>query len=103
MTNFANGQYNISYFKSGSEDVQRGTMQVDNKTVSDETFFNSVFAIVDDTVSQNVYVVEQLTFSQEGTVDIVASEHPCFTDDDSRPLQSKLVDAILGKDNFTIF
>ncbi len=103
LTNFANGQYNISYFKSGSEDVQRGTMQVDNKTVSDETFFNSVFAIVDDTVSQNVYVVEQLTFSQEGTVDIVASEHPCFTDNDSQPLQSKLVDAILSKDNFTIF
>ena len=42
-------------------------------------------------VSQNIYVVEQLTFSQEGTVDIVASEHPC--DDRDRSL---LVQGITG-------
>ena len=72
-------------------------MTVSNKTVSESTFASSVFAMIDDSVSQNVYVVEQLTFSQEGTVDIVASEHPCFSDG-----RSKLVNAILF-DSFKIF
>jgi hypothetical protein len=44
-----------------------------------------------------VYVIEQLTFSQEGTVDIVASEHPC--DDDRRSL---LVAAMLNFDEVEI-
>ena len=40
-----------------------------------------MFTINDpDKVSENIYVVEQLTFSEEGTVDIVASEHPCTTE-----------------------
>jgi len=91
LTDFADGQYKVSYFKADSEDVQDGVMTVSNKTVSESTFANSVFAMIDDNVSQNVYVVEQLTFSQEGTVDIVASEHPCFPDG-----RSKLVDAIVN-------
>ena len=97
LTDFADGQYKVSYFKADSEDVQDGVMTVSNKTVSESTFANSVFAMIDDSVSQNVYVVEQLTFSQEGTVDIVASEHPCFSDG-----SSKLVDAIVNG-SFKIF
>ena len=97
LTDFADGQYRVSYFKADSEDVQDGVMTVSNKTVSESTFASSVFAMIDDSVSQNVYVVEQLTFSQEGTVDIVASEHPCFSDG-----RSKLVNAILF-DSFKIF
>jgi hypothetical protein len=59
-------------------------MSVSGGRVSDPTFHDSVFTVLDLKVSQNVYVVEQLTFSQEGTVDIVASEHPC--DDSGRSL-----------------
>jgi len=35
-------------------------------------------------VSENIYIVEQLTFSQDGIVDIVASEHPCNDDGTSK-------------------
>lgn len=91
LTDFADGQYTVSYFNAASEDVQEGVMTISNKTVSESAFANSVFSMIDDSVSQNVYVVEQLTFSQEGTVDIVASEHPCFSDG-----RSKLVDAIVN-------
>ncbi len=83
------GQYSVSFFKTDSNDTEDAVMQVSNSIVSDSTFHNSVFTIKNEKVSQNVYVVEQLTFSQEGTVDIVASEHPC--DDDGVSELAKLV------------
>ena len=64
-------------------------MEVSNGRVSDSTFHDSVFTVKNERVSQNIYVVEQLTFSQEGTVDIVASEHPC--DDDGVSELAKLI------------
>jgi len=84
------GQYNVTFFKSGSEDVETGIMTVSNNHVQDSTFQGSVFTVNESSTSQKVYVVEQLTFSEEGTVDIVASEHPC--DDDGK---SKLVQSVL--------
>ena len=48
--------------------------------------------------SQNIYMVEQLTFSQEGTVDIVASEYPC--DDDERSL---LAQQVVRSDLFEVY
>ena len=55
-------------------------MQVSGGRVADSRFHDSVFTIQTNNRSENVYVVEQLTFSQEGTVDIVASEHNCDSD-----------------------
>ena len=89
VSELADDTYNVSYFKTGSEDVEEGTMQVSGGVVADSTFHDTVFTIKNTTVSQNVYVVEQLTFSQEGTVDIVASEHPC--DDDGVSELAKLI------------
>ena len=66
-------------------------MQVSGGQVADSKFHDSVFTIRDEKVAQNIYVVEQLTFSQEGTVDIVASEHPCDSDEVSE-LAKLLVD-----------
>lgn len=83
------GQYVVDYFATDSDDIERDTMEVTNGVVTATQFHSSVFTLVNETVSQNIYVVEQLTFSQEGTVDIVASEHPC--DDEGRSL---LVDSI---------
>ena len=81
----ADGQYNVFYYTSdGETDVRDGTMTVSGGKVTEATFHDSVFTLNDATVSENVYVVEQLTFSQEGTVDIVASEHPCKTVGDTR-------------------
>ena len=93
----ADGTYNVTYYSENSEDVNEGEMPISNGQVSDSTFHNSVFTIQDLTVSQNVYIVEQLTFSQEGTVDIVASEHPC--DDDG---VSKLAKLVTDLNSFTV-
>ena len=83
------GQYVVDYFATDSDDIERDTMEVTNGVVTATQFHSSVFTLVNETVSRNIYVVEQLTFSQEGTVDIVASERPC--DDKDRSL---LVDFI---------
>ncbi len=80
----SDGQYDVSYFQADSEDVQSGTINVSNGVVADSAFHDSIFTLTNPEVSQNVYVVEQLTFSQEGTVDIVASEHPCNDDGSSK-------------------
>ena len=89
LQDMPDGQYEVFFFKADSQDVEEAIMQVNNGIVSDATFYNTVFSVKNETVSQNVYVVEQLTFSQEGTVDIVASEHPC--DDDGSSKLAKLI------------
>jgi hypothetical protein len=97
VSDLADGQYQVSFFRSDSEDVEDGLMSVSNGRVQESKFHDSVFSLKNDTVSRNIYVVEQLTFSEQGTVDIVASEHPC--DDDDR---SELA-SLLTSDSFRIF
>ena len=97
VSDLADGQYQVSYFKSNSEDVEEGLMTVSNGRVTESKFHDSVFSLKNDTVSRNIYVVEQLTFSEQGTVDIVASEHRC--DDDDRSELASLVTS----DSFRVF
>ena len=75
------GFYNVLYYSPASDDVVSGSMQVTNMTTSDSTFFNTIFTIESTVISQNIYLVEQLTLDQDNTVSIVASEFPC--DDNS--------------------
>jgi hypothetical protein len=89
--------YTVSYFKTGSDDVKEGKMTISDGVVEEDTFHDIVFTILGSTVSQNIYVVEQLTFSQEGTVDIVASEHPCDADG-----RSKIAAFVFGADGVNI-
>ena len=98
VVDLADGMYNVDYYKGGSDDVQTDkNMRIANGTVSATEFHGAVFSVRNTTVYKNVYVIEQLTFSQEGTVDIVASEHPC--DDDRKSL---LVAAMLNTDEVSI-
>lgn len=75
----ANGSYSISYYKTGSNIVQTGTITVSNGTVSNSAFWGSVFTLTSQSTSSNVYLVEQLSLDAEGMVEIVASEFPCTT------------------------
>lgn len=78
-TPLMDGQYNVLYYKTDSNDIAEGVMPVDGNTTSDPTFFGAVFTVMQAINSQNVYQVEQLTLEEEGTVRIVASEFPCDT------------------------
>ena len=76
-TTFTDGQYNILYYKSGSEDVTEALMNVSGGVVQESELYNSVFTVVNPTISQNVYQVEQLTLDADGVVQINATDFPC--------------------------
>ena len=74
---FADGQYSVLYYRTGFEDVQQGTMNVSGQIVQNTEMRGGLFSVLNATVSQNVYMVEQLTLDSESTVQITASEFPC--------------------------
>jgi hypothetical protein len=76
-TDIANGTYSIVYYKLGEEDILEGTATVNNGVVLESKFYGSIFTIMEAVQSQNVYMVEQLTIEDDGTVLVSASEFPC--------------------------
>ena len=91
------GDYPISYYKTGSQDVKEATMTVlTGGVIADSALFSSVFTVRDVLNSSNVYLVEQLTINEDNTVQITASEFPC--DDNLSSLMAKDVTS----DNFLI-
>ena len=77
VSDIADGTYSVSYYTTTSQDIQSGNMQVSNGSVTDPTYYNSIFTIISSSTSENIYLVEQLTFEEDMTVRIVASEYPC--------------------------
>jgi hypothetical protein len=102
VSDLSDGMYTVDYYNSygGDDVVTDKKMEIAGGRVADATFHGSIFTVKNLTVSQNVYVIEQLTFSQEGTVDIVASEHPCVGENGK--FKSLLVAAMLGNDEVLI-
>jgi hypothetical protein len=76
-TDIANGTYSLVYYKLGEEDILEGTATVNNGVVLESKFYGSIFTIMEAVQSQNVYMVEQLTIEDDGTVLVSASEFPC--------------------------
>jgi len=76
-TEIQDGTYAVSYYSSSSEDVLNGELQISGGVVTDSTFFNTIFSIVNRSTSENIYLVEQLTFEEDMTIRVVASEYPC--------------------------
>jgi hypothetical protein len=76
-TTFTDGQYTVLYYKTGSETVDQATMTISGGVVQQTALYSSVFTVVNPTVSENVYQVEQLTLDADGTVQVSASHFPC--------------------------
>ena len=92
------GSHTILYYKvdSDAEDVVEATVQVDNMSIADtSTFGDSIFVLKQTTASQNVYRVVQITFTDETTVEIVASEFPCTSE-----LVSIMAQELISGDDF---
>ena len=77
VTYLADGNYDILYYAVLGESVASGNMQVSNGRATDPTFYGSVFTLQQKISSQNVYQVEQLSFNEDMTVAVVASEYVC--------------------------
>lgn len=76
VTPLSDGSYTVSYWNANFNEVQPETMTVAGGKAIESKFANSIFTIADATVSSGTYMVEQLTLSEEGLVDIVAVEFP---------------------------
>lgn len=74
---FADGQYKVLYYRASQAEVQEATMTVSGGKVQETALFNSLFTVMDTTVSQNIYMVEQITLTEDSTVEITATEFPC--------------------------
>ena len=76
VTPLADGVYNVSYWNSSFDDLKTENMTVASGKAVEPKFANSIFTVVDATVSSGTYMVEQLSLSEEGLVDIVAVQFP---------------------------
>lgn len=83
VTPISDGAYTVSYYKGDEGDVEKGDMVIDNGKVEDSEFHDSLFTIQKRTNSADVYIVEQLTFNEDMTVQISASEFRCNKRDES--------------------
>jgi hypothetical protein len=91
----ADGQYQILYFAVDANDVRRGTLTVSGGKAAEPALRGIVFSVVEATMSESVYMVEQLTLNEENTVQVTASEFPC----DSR-LSSLIAQDVLNDTRF---
>jgi hypothetical protein len=76
VTPLADGVYKVAYWNASFDDVKTENMTVASGKAVEPKFADSIFTLVNDTVSSGTYMVEQLTLSEEGLVDIVAVEFP---------------------------
>ena len=83
VTPISDGEYNVSYYKGDEGDVEEGTMEIADGKVDDSEFHDSLFTIKKKTNSAEIYIVEQLTFNEDMTVQISASEFRCDKQDQS--------------------
>jgi hypothetical protein len=76
VTPLAEGTYTVAYWNASFDDIQTETMTVANGKAVETKFANAIFTLVNAGVASNTYMVEQLTLSEEGMVDIAAVEFP---------------------------
>jgi hypothetical protein len=76
VTPLAGGKYTVAYWNASFDDIKTETMTVANGKAVEAKFADAIFTLVDASVASNTYMVEQLTLSEEGMVDIAAVEFP---------------------------
>lgn len=82
-TELANGTYTITYWRQTDDETKTARMTVSNGRAVEESLWDSLFTINNVSTSNNVYMIEQLTLSEDGLVEIAATEFPCTTTDNS--------------------
>ena len=96
-TTFVDGSYTVLYYKATQDEVKQGTMTIINGKVQESALYGTLFTVKDTTVSQNIYMVEQLTLTEDNTVEITATEFPC---DDSG--SSLIAQDVLASSKFVV-
>ena len=76
VTPLKDGRYTVFYWNASFDDPRTEQMTVASGKAVEPKFYGSVFTLVDSTVSSSTYMIEQLTISEDGLVDIVAVDFP---------------------------
>ena len=76
VTPLEDGRYTVFYWNSSFDDPLTEDMTVASGKAVEPKFFDSVFTLLDSTVSSSTYMIEQLTVNEDGLVDIVAVDFP---------------------------
>jgi hypothetical protein len=76
VTPLADGRYTVYYWNSDFDEPQTEQMTVASGKAIEDKFFGAIFTLVNDSVSSGTYLVEQLTLTEEGLVDVVAAHFP---------------------------
>jgi hypothetical protein len=76
VTPLAEGAYTVAYWNASFDDIKTETMTVANGKAVETKFADAIFTLVNASVASGTYMVEQLTLSEEGMVDIAAVEFP---------------------------
>ena len=76
VTPLAEGAYTVAYWNASFDDIKTETMTVANGKAVESKFADAIFTLVNASVASGTYMVEQLTLSEEGLVDIAAVEFP---------------------------
>ena len=104
-TEIPDGTYTISYFSQSEPEVtnEARNVRISNQKIDDPALYNVLFTIKQTTNSANVYIVEQLTFNEDMTVQVSASEFRCNDSDESElAILIKPKDSGLSNNNFSI-
>lgn len=94
----ADGTYPAAVFRQGSDEVVSETVTIKASMVTDPTLAEALMNVNPIPRRYGIYMVDQLTLTEDGLVDIIASHFPVF--DDGR---SKIVDDILHDNRYIKF
>jgi hypothetical protein len=84
VSELPDGRYTVFYWNSNFDDPTTDQMTVSNGKALESKFFSSIFTVESPTVSSNIYMIEQLTLTEDGLVDIVAAHFPATSTFNSR-------------------
>lgn len=84
VSELPDGRYTVFYWNANFDDPTTDQMTISGGKALESKFFDSVFTLEDANVSSNIYMIEQLTLTENGLVDIVAAHFPSTTTFNSR-------------------
>lgn len=84
VSELPDGRYTVFYWNANFDDPTTDQMTISGGKALESKFFDSVFTLEDANVSSNIYMIEQLTLTENGLVDVVAAHFPSTTTFNSR-------------------
>ena len=75
-----NGSYQIVYWRPGTEGLSNATLTVTNGKTTQAALWNVVFSVVKSGTYKRCYKAESLTYSEDGLVEVSASQTPLTAD-----------------------